>query len=63
MNPDKKSSKQEEKERINLNDYNRKDEDSASAEHSDQSIKDVARNLNEQIGGTDDTVTGEPNHV
>jgi hypothetical protein len=62
MNPNEKSSKKDEKE-INPNDYNRKDEDSAVSEHSDQSIKDVALNLNEQIGGTDDTVTGEPNHV
>jgi hypothetical protein len=62
MEPDKKSPDKENNERIDLNDYNRKEGD-ALREHSDESIKDVDRNLNEQMGGTDSTVTSEPNHV
>jgi hypothetical protein len=62
MDPNKKSADKQD-ERIHLNDYNRKDESAALHEHPDESIKDVDRNLNEQMGGTDSTVTSEPNHV
>ena len=64
MDPNKKSSEQPcvNNDRINLNDYNRKDEGEALKNHSDQSRETVDRNLDEQMGAPDDTVTGEPNN-
>jgi hypothetical protein len=66
MNPNRKSSGEEEKaknERINLNDPDRKEESNAIKEHSDKSIKDIDQNLDEQMGGTDSTVTSRPNNI
>jgi hypothetical protein len=66
MERNKKSSTKEKantkNERIDLNNYDRKSND-ALRNHSDQNIKDIDRNLNEQMGGTDDTVASEPNHI
>lgn len=66
MNIDKKSrekSGHNSEERIDLNNYNQKEEQDALKDHTDASIKSVDRNLNEQMGGTGNTVTGEPNHT
>ena len=46
-NPSKEERSHTKDERINLNDNNRKEEKNALKEHSDQSIKNVDRNLNE----------------
>ncbi|MBO9681490.1 MAG: hypothetical protein J7502_02255 [Flavisolibacter sp.] len=51
------------KERINLNDYYRKDDTDILKGHSSNSRQGVERSLDEQMGGSDDTVTGEPNHI
>jgi len=53
--------KEKQSERINLNDTKREDKD--IDKHSDNDLKKVDRNLNEQMGGTDTTVTSEPNHI
>ena len=50
------------KERINLNDYYRKD-DSDILKSSASSGQNVERSLDEQMGGSDDTVTSKPNHI
>lgn len=54
------------KERINLNDYYRKD-DSDILKGSAGSRQDVQRSLGEQTRGTDDTIndtlTSKPNHI
>lgn len=65
MNPNKKNSKEDEQpkdERINLNEHVKKEDDAAIKEHSTQSIKDIDKNLDEQMGGTDSTVTSRPNY-
>lgn len=52
------------KERIDLNHADSStEEDKAIKQHSDQDLQDIDRNLNEQMGGTDNTVTSEPNHI
>jgi hypothetical protein len=51
------------KERINLNDYYRKDDSDILKQHSANSREGVERSLDEQMGGSDDTVTSEPNHI
>ena len=50
-------------ERINLNDYDSNKGKDSFHDHTDQSTTSLDRNLNEQIGGTDNTVTSEPNHI
>ena len=50
------------KERINLNDYYRKD-DTDILKSSASPGQNVERSLDEQMGGSDDTVTSEPNHI
>lgn len=50
------------KERINLNDYYRQD-DSDILKRSSNSRESAERGLDEQLGDSDDTVTGEPNHI
>lgn len=50
------------KERINLNDYYRQD-DSDILKRSSNSRESAERSLDEQLGDSDDTVTGEPNHI
>ena len=66
MNRNKKSPNRRKEnrkdERINLNDYNDK-EGNALKDHTDQSRKTIDRNLNEQMGGTDNTIASEPNHI
>jgi hypothetical protein len=49
-------------ERFNLNDYYRKD-DSDILKGSAGSRQNVQRSLDDQIRGTDDTVSSEPNHI
>jgi hypothetical protein len=51
------------KERINLNDYYRNDDSDILKQHSSNSGEGVERSLDEQMGGSDDTVTSEPNHI
>jgi hypothetical protein len=51
------------KERINLNDYYRKDDTDILKENSAHSRQSAERGLDEQMGDSDDTVTGEPNHI
>jgi hypothetical protein len=51
------------KERINLNDYYRNDDSDILKQHSANSRQGVERGLDEQIEGSDDTVTSEPNHI
>lgn len=51
------------KERINLNDYYRKDDSDILKQHSASSRQGAERGLNEQMGETDGSVTGEPNHI
>lgn len=53
--------KEKQKERISLNDTKREDKD--LEKHSDKDLKNLDRNLNEQMGGTDATVTSEPNQI
>lgn len=66
MKADKKSLKEKEnvqEGRIHLNKYGPAEETNSLKDHSGNSIKNVDRNLNEQMGGTDDTVTSEPNQI
>lgn len=51
------------KERINLNDYYRKDDSDILKQNSSNSRERVERGLDEQLGGSDDTVTTEPNNI
>jgi len=51
------------KERINLNDYYRKDDSNILKENSANSRQGIERSLDEQMEESDDTVTGEPNHI
>lgn len=51
------------KERINLNDYYRKDDSDILKQHSASSRQGAERGLNEQMGETDGSVTGEPSHI
>ena len=62
-NRNKREEKENSPERINLNDYDRDEQIRPFREQADRSIDNVNRNLNEQMGDTDDTVTGEPNHI
>jgi hypothetical protein len=50
------------KERINLNDYYRKDDSDILKTNSTNS-RQAERSLDQQMGESDDTVTGEPNHI
>ena len=50
------------KERINLNDYYRKDDSDILKQNSSNS-RGAERGLEQQMGDSDDTVTGEPNHI
>jgi hypothetical protein len=68
MNSEKNRNKKEEREdqhkRIDLNNPKEiKDGDKTLRKHSDQNIKDLDRNLNEQFGGTDNTVAPTPNEI
>lgn len=51
------------KERINLNDYYRKDDSDLLKEHSADSRRGVEQRPDEQRGESDDPATGEPNHI
>jgi hypothetical protein len=51
------------KERINLNDYYRKDDSDILKQNSSNSRESAERGLDQQMGDSDDTVTGEPNHI
>jgi len=51
------------KERINLNDYYRKDDSDILKQNSSNSREVPERGLDQQMGDSDDTVTGEPNHI
>lgn len=62
MKPDKKSPEEKPKERIDLNNYDRK-EDEALRDHPDASIKTLDHTMDEQMGGTDSAVTSKPNYI
>jgi hypothetical protein len=49
------------KERINLNDYYRNDDSDILKQHSANSRQNTEQGIDEQMGETDDRVTGEPN--
>lgn len=49
-------------ERINLNDHNR-DEEEDLRRRADEALSDLDRNLDEQFGGTGNTVTSKPNNI
>jgi hypothetical protein len=67
MNRDNKSPLQQEenrpKERINLNDYYRKDDSDILKQRSSNSRESVERSLNEPMSGGDDTVPTEPDNI
>lgn len=64
MEPNEKSSDaKKNEERIDLNNYNRREESNAISEHSDQSIKNLDKTLDEDMGGTDSVVTSKPNYT
>jgi hypothetical protein len=63
MDKNKDQNKQtDQTERINLNDYERTD-DKGLREHTDDSLNDLDKNLNEQFGGTGKTVISKPNYT
>lgn len=51
------------KERINLNDYYRKDDSDIMKQNSSNTKEGAERGIDQQMGDTDDTVTGRPNHI
>ena len=66
MTPDKNPStgvRYTRNDRIDLNNYDRPDEPGSLKKYTEEKIEDVDRNLNEQMGGDDDSVTTEPNRI
>lgn len=49
--------------RINLNNYAKDEDDNAGLKEVGTPQKDVDKNLNEQLGGSDNTVRTEPNNI
>ena len=64
LSNESKSADVKQPERIDLNNYDRPGEnDQALKQHTDQDLGDLDRNLDEQMGASDNTVFSEPNHI